>query len=73
MLCVCVFFSSKTYDKIDDFDFPTLNFPFLDGDVPLLYISYGVYILQLPGIAIRRLIFLLSLESNDTSQTYLHA
>ena len=28
------FVSSKLYDKRDDFDFDTVNFPFLDGDVP---------------------------------------
>ena len=28
------FVSSKIYDKRDDFDFDTVNFPFLDGDVP---------------------------------------
>ena len=28
------FFSSKIYDKRDDFDFDIVNFPFLDGDVP---------------------------------------
>ena len=26
--------SSKIYDKMDDFDFDIVNFPFLDGDVP---------------------------------------
>ena len=34
------------YDKRDDFDFDTVNFPFLDGDVPRST-SYGVYISQL--------------------------
>ena len=29
------FVSSKIYDKRDDFDFDIVNFPFLDGDVPL--------------------------------------
>ena len=38
------FVSSKIYDKRDDFDFDIVNFPFLDGDVPLRP-SYGVYIL----------------------------
>ena len=37
-------FSSKIYDKRDDFDI--VNFPFLDGDVPRST-SYGVYISQL--------------------------
>ena len=40
------FVSSKIYDKRDDFDFDIVNFPFLDGDVPLRP-SYGVYIYQL--------------------------
>ena len=30
------FVSSKIYDKPDDFDFYIVNFPFLDGDVPVL-------------------------------------
>ena len=38
--------STKIYDKMDDFDFDTVNFPFLDGDVPRRT-SYGVYISQL--------------------------
>ena len=38
--------SSKIYDKRDDFYFETVNFPFLDGDVPRSS-SYGVYISQL--------------------------
>ena len=38
--------STKTYDKRDDFDFDIVNFPFLDGDVPLRT-SNGVYIYQL--------------------------
>ena len=35
--------SSKIYDKRDEFNFEIVNFPFLDGDVPLSP-SYGVYI-----------------------------
>ena len=38
--------SSKIYDKRDDFNFDTVNFPFLDGDVTRSP-SYGVYISQL--------------------------
>ena len=38
--------STKIYDKRDDFNFETVNFPFLDGDVPRST-SYGVYISQL--------------------------
>ena len=40
------FVSSKIYDKRDDFDFDTVNFPFLDGNVPRST-SYGVCISQL--------------------------
>ena len=40
------FFSSKIYEKCDDFLFDIVNFPFLDGDV-LRRASYGVYISQL--------------------------
>ena len=39
-------FSSKIYDKRDNFDFDIVNFPFLDGDIPRST-SYGVYISQL--------------------------
>ena len=38
--------STKIYDKLDDFDFDIVSFPFLDGDVPRRT-SYGVYISQL--------------------------
>ena len=38
--------STKMYDKLDDFDFEIVNFPFLDGDAPHST-SYGVYISQL--------------------------
>ena len=41
---------TKIYDKRDDFDFPIVNFPFLDGDVPIAP-SYGVYISQLVRFA----------------------
>ena len=37
------FAKTKMYNKLDDFDFDTMNFPFLDGDVPRST-SYGVYI-----------------------------
>ena len=40
------FVSSKIYDKLDDFNFDIVNFPFLDGDIPHAT-SYGVYISQL--------------------------
>ena len=36
---------TKHVDKLDDFDFDIVNFPFLDGDVPRST-SYGVYISQ---------------------------
>ena len=38
--------STNIYDKLDDFDFDIVNFPFLDGDVPR-HASYGIYISQL--------------------------
>ena len=38
--------SSKIYDTRDDFNFETVNFPFLDRDVHRSP-SYDVYILQL--------------------------
>ena len=38
--------SSRIYDKRDDFNFKTVNFSFLDRDVPRSP-SYGVYISQL--------------------------
>ena len=37
---------TKIYDKRDDFNVDIVNFPFLDGDVPIRP-SYGVYISQL--------------------------
>ena len=40
------FVKTKFFDKRDDFDFDSVNFPFLDGDVPRST-SYGVYISQL--------------------------
>ena len=41
-----MFFSCKTNNKLDDFDFEIVNFPYLYGDVPRRA-SYGVYISQL--------------------------
>ena len=38
--------STKIYDKLDDFNFEIVNFPFLDGDV-LRSPSYGVCICNL--------------------------
>ena len=40
------FIKTKIYHKWDDFDFNVVNFPFIDGDIPLST-SYGVYISQL--------------------------
>ena len=37
--------STRLYDKCDDFDFHTVNFPFLSSNIPSGP-SYGVYILQ---------------------------
>ena len=42
--------NTKIYDKRYDFSFPIVNYPFLDGDVPLSP-SYGVYISQLVRLA----------------------
>ena len=41
--------STKIYDKLEDYDFEIVNFPFLDDDVPrsTSYGVYGVYISQL--------------------------
>ena len=44
------FVKTNIYDKRDDFDFDTANFPFLDCDVPRSA-SYGVYISQLSRFA----------------------
>lgn len=41
---------SKIYDKRDDFGFPIVNFPWLDGDVPRAP-CYGIYISQLVRFA----------------------
>ena len=42
-------FSSKIYDKRDDFNFEIVNFPFLDGDVlallPMVYIFLSLFVL----------------------------
>ena len=45
-LHLSILVSSKIYEKSNDFDFDIVNFPFLDGAVPLTT-SYGVYISQL--------------------------
>ena len=44
------FVKTKIFDKRNDFDFDTVNFPFLDGHVPCST-SYGVYISQLVPFA----------------------
>ena len=44
------FVSSKIYDRRDDFDFDTVGFPFLDGDVPRST-SYGVCVSRLVRFA----------------------
>ena len=40
--------SSKIYDKPDDFDFDTVNYPFVDGDVPrtMLFTFLNLFALQ---------------------------
>jgi len=40
----------KIYDKRDDFDFDIVNFPSLDGDIPMSP-PYGTYISQLTRFA----------------------
>ena len=37
---------TKLYDKRDDFNFPIVNFPFLDSNIPASP-AYGIYISQL--------------------------
>ena len=37
------FFSSKIYDKCDDFDFDRVNFRFLDGGVPRMVYTFSTY------------------------------
>ena len=37
---------TKLYDKRDDFDFPIVNFPFMDSNIPSSP-AYGIYISQL--------------------------
>ena len=37
--------STKIYGKRDDFDFEIVNFPFLDGDVPMESISLNSFVL----------------------------
>ena len=55
--------SSKIYDKLDDFDFEIVNFPFLYGDVPRSP-SYGVYISQL--IRFRECVLMLMTSTTET-------
>ena len=55
-------FSTKIYDKRNDFDFDIVNFPFLDGDVPRRT-SYGVYISQLIRFARALLLILMTLTT----------
>jgi len=38
--------TTKLYDKRDDFNFPIINYPFLDGNIPSSHAS-GVYMSQL--------------------------
>ena len=38
------FVSFKIYDKRDDFDFDIVNFPFLDGDLPLLPLTWFTFL-----------------------------
>ena len=44
-LCICNgTVSTKSYDKREDCDFDTVNFPFLDGDVPRRTSHGGIHI-----------------------------
>ena len=38
--------SSKIYDKQDDFNFEIVNFPFLGGDVRMVYTFRNLFVLQ---------------------------
>jgi len=38
--------TTKLYDKRDDFNFPIVNYPFLDSNIPS-FSAYGVYMSQL--------------------------
>ena len=38
------FVSSEIYDKRDDFDFDIVNYPFLDGDVPVLPLTVFTFL-----------------------------
>ena len=53
--------TSKIYDKRDYFNFETVNFPFLDGDVPR-FTSHGVYISWLIHFAMMTYLSGLSLD-----------
>ena len=53
------FVSSKIYDKRDDFDFDIVNFPFLDGDVPLTLT--GFTFLNLVGLLECLIMWLISM------------
>ena len=57
--------SSKIHDKLDDFNFEIVTFPFLDGDVPRSP-SYGVYISQLIQIFEECVLMLMT----STTETY---
>ena len=47
-ICIDLFVLSKIYHERDDFDFDIVNFPFLDGDVPV--IRKGFTFLNLFGL-----------------------
>ena len=47
---ICSDIHASVYDKRNDFGFPIVNFPWLNGDVPRL-LSYGIYISQLVTFA----------------------
>ena len=37
---------TQLFDKLDDFNFPIVNFPFINSNIPAAP-AYGVYMLQL--------------------------
>ena len=52
------FVSSKIYDKRDDFDFHIVNFPFFDGDVPVLvFVSWSLCLSYICLLAMHTLIY----------------
>ena len=55
------FFSSRIYEKCDDFDLDIVKFLYLDGDVPRST-SYGAYISHLFGLLECLILWLISVS-----------